>query len=165
MIRRRVQCATAALAVVVLAAVAPVLAQPSGRIPTVTRLVKIFSELETRIVDSAHAGDASALDAMLDAAFELRVGDAPGTPIPRDDWMRQARASTETHSRVAQMAVHDFGNVATVSFKDAATKPPRFIVDVWKRDGDAWKLAVRYQSDATGTKTGARRAPRIEKKY
>src|SRR4029079_17129866 len=79
MIRRGVQRATAPSAVVALALAAPAIGQPTGRIPTVTRLVKIFSELETRIVDSAHAGDASALDAMLDAAFELRVGDAPGT--------------------------------------------------------------------------------------
>jgi len=157
--------ATAALAAVALAATAPVLAQPSARIPTVTRLVKIFSELETRLVDSAHAGDASTLDAMLDANFEMRVADTPGTPVPRDEWIRRARASGETQPRLAQMAVHDFGDLATVSFAEAATKPPRFIVDIWKREGDGWKLAVRYQSDVTATKAGAQKPPHIEKKY
>ncbi|HEY3563657.1 MAG TPA: nuclear transport factor 2 family protein [Casimicrobiaceae bacterium] len=162
---RCVQRAGAALAVVALAAATPGQAQPSARVPTVTRLVKLFSELETRLVDSAHAGDASALDAMLDANFELRVGDAPGTPVPRDEWLRLARASGETQPRLSQMAVHGFGDLATVSFADAATKPPRFIVDVWKRDGDRWKLAVRYQSEVTATKAGVRKAPRIDKKY
>ncbi|HET9668152.1 MAG TPA: nuclear transport factor 2 family protein [Casimicrobiaceae bacterium] len=157
--------ATAALAVVALAVAAPAFAQPSGRIPTVTRLVKIFSELETRLVDSAHAADSMALDAMLDPGFEARVGDAPGTPIPRDEWMRLARASPETHPRLAQMAVHDFGTVAAVSFADTAMNPSRFIVDVWKREGDGWKLAVRYQGDVAATKAGTRRAPRVEKKY
>ena len=165
MTNRRRASATAAFAVVALVVATPALAQPSPRIPTVTRLVKIFSELETRLVESAHAADTAALDALLDPAFELRVADAPGTPVPRDDWMRLARASTETHPRIAQMAVHDFGDVATVSFADAAAAPARFIVDVWKREGDGWKLAVRYQSDVTAAKAGARSAPRIEKRY
>jgi hypothetical protein len=157
--------ATAVLAGIALAVAAPAFAQPSGRIPTVTRLVKIFSELETRIVDSARAPDTTALDAMLDPGFEARLGDAPGTPIPRDEWMRLARASPETHPRFAQMAVHDFGTVAAVSFADTTRSSSRFIVDVWKREGDGWKLAVRYQSDVTATKAGTRRAPRAEKKY
>jgi hypothetical protein len=157
--------ATAALAAVALAAAAPVFAQPSGRIPTVTRLVKIFSQLETRLVDSAHVQDTAVLDTMLAADFEMRIADAPGTPVPRDEWIRLARASGETQPRLSQMAVHDFGDLATVSFAEAAAKPPRFIVDVWTRDGDAWKLAVRYQSDVTATKAGARKSPRIEKKY
>jgi hypothetical protein len=157
--------ATAALAAVALAAAAPVFAQPSGRIPTVTRLVKIFSQLETRLVDSAHVQDTAVLDTMLAPDFEMRAGEMPGTPIPRDEWIRLARASPETQPRLAQMAVHDFRDIATVSFTDTATKPPRFIVDVWTRDGDAWKLAVRYQSDVTATKAGARKSPRIEKKY
>jgi hypothetical protein len=155
---------TAALAAVALAAAAPVIAQPSGRIPTVTRLVKIFSELETRLVDAAHAQDRSVLDAMLDPRFELREGDAPGTPIPRDEWMRLARTSAQTQPQLAQMAVHDFGTVATVSFADTASRPPRFIVDVWKRDGEGWKLAVRYRSDVAA-QAGTRKPPRIEKKY
>jgi hypothetical protein len=157
--------ATAALAAVALAAAAPVFAQPSGRIPTVTRLVKIFSQLETRLVDSAHVQDTAVLDTMLAPDFEMRAGEMPGTPIPRDEWMRLARTSAQTQPQLAQMAVHDFGTVATVSFADTASRPPRFIVDVWKRGGDGWKLAVRYQSDVTATKAGARKSPRIEKKY
>jgi hypothetical protein len=157
--------ATAGLVAVALAVAAPAFAQPSGRIPTVTRLVKIFSQLETRLVDSARAADTTTLDAMLDTNFELRLGEAPGTPVPRDEWLRQARASAPTHPRLGQMAVHDFGTVAAVSFADSTTSPSRFIVDVWKREGDGWKLAVRYQSDVTATKAGTRRAPRVEKKY
>jgi hypothetical protein len=157
--------ATAGLVAVALAVAAPAFAQPSGRIPTVTRLVKIFSQLETRLVDSAHVQDTAVLDTMLAPDFEMRAGEMPGTPIPRDEWIRLARASPETQPRLAQMAVHDFRDIATVSFTDTATKPPRFIVDVWKRGGDGWKLAVRYQSDVTATKAGARKSSRIEKKY
>ena len=55
--------------------------------------------------------------------------------------------------------------VPAVSFADTAMNPSRFIVDVWKRDGDGWQLAVRYQGDVAATKAGTRRAPRVEKKY
>ena len=152
--------AVAALAV----APAAVYAQATGRgVPTVTRLVKIFTELETTLAANAHASDASALDSMLEPAFEMRVGDAPGTPVPRDEWLRRVRAAPNTTPRFAQMAVHDFGDLAIVSFGDTTT-PTRFVVDAWKREGDAWKLAVRYQSDVTPPRTTSP-TPDIPKKY
>jgi hypothetical protein len=152
--------------------VMPALAQPSPqttRVPTVTRLVKLFSELEAGLVASAHSTDAGVLDRMLDPSFEMRVDSAPGTPIPRDAWMRQLRASTGQPPRIEQMAVHDFGDVAVVSFRETASDAalhPRFVVDCWKRDGDAWKLAVRYLSAApsSGTKRSAP-SKTIDKRY
>jgi hypothetical protein len=150
----------------------PALAQPSSqtsRVPTVTRLVKLFSELEAGLVASARSTDAGTLERMLDASFEMRVDTAPGTPIPRDAWMHQLRASTGQPPRIEQMAVHDFGDVAVVSFRDTASNAashPRFVVDCWKRDGDAWKLAVRYLSAApsSGTKRSAP-SKTIDKRY
>ena len=133
------------------------LAQPapaSGRIPTVTRLVKLFTGLEGDLVARTHAKDAAALDAILDPAFELRAGNAPGTPVPRDAWIRDARAAQRAPPLIEQMAVHDFGDIAIVSFRETAAGAStrrgsaRFVVDCWKRDGDSWKLAVRYASDA-----------------
>ena len=162
---RRLRCLTASLGVVALAVASVAAGQASGRIPTVTRLVKVFSELETRLTTAAHAQDEAALAAMLDPAFELREGAAPGTPVPREEWMRLARASPPAPPRLAQMAVHDFGAIATVSFADATATPARFVVDVWQREGDAWKLAVRYQAELTIAKSRAQKRPRIEKKY
>jgi hypothetical protein len=140
---------------VVLAALlaAPALAQPvqhSTGVPTVTRLVKLFSDLERGLGEKARAKDASALEATLDPSFEMRIGSAPGSPVPRDAWIQQARAATNESSRIEQMAVHDFGTVAVVSFveRDVGGNG-HFVVDCWKRDGDAWKLAVRYASDAS----------------
>ena len=138
--------------------IAPAFAQPSPpstRIPTVTRLVKLFTEREMDLAARAHAKDASALDAVLDASFELRTGSLPGTPVPRDTWIRNARAASSRPPRLEQMAVHDFGDIAIVSFREAAAGAAstrranqRFVVDCWKRDGDRWKLTVRYVSDA-----------------
>ena len=155
--------------------VAPALAQPapaSGRIPTVTRLVKLFTGLERDLVARTHAKDAAALDAILDPAFELRAGNAPGTPVPRDAWIRDARAAQRASPLIEQMAVHDFGDIAIVSFRETAAGAStrrgsaRFVVDCWKREGDAWKLAVRYAGDASLQSTPAARSPRtIDKRY
>ena len=156
-------------------AFAPAFAQPSphpGRIPTVTRLVKQFSELEAELVAKAHAKDASMLDDALDPAFEMRVGSAPGVPVPRDTWMREARAASLTSPRIAQMAVHDLGDVAIVSFRETDANArstrsarERFIVDCWKRDGDAWKLAVRYQTDASPDAVRSGTPKTLDKRY
>lgn len=143
----------------------------TDRIPTVTRLVRIFSELEAGLVTQAHATDTTALDQSLDASFEMRTSAAPGVPVPRDEWILQARAAQARPPRIDQMAVHDFGDVAVVSFREfAAPATParsprgRFVVDCWKRAGDGWKLAVRYVSDATSE--GIKPPPgTIDKRY
>ena len=162
-----------ALAIAALVAL-PAVAQPApptDRIPTVTRLVKLFSELEASLVTQAHATDTTALDQSLDASFEMRTGAAPGVPVPRDEWILQARAAPARPPRIDQMAVHDFGDVAVVSFREfAAPATParsprgRFVVDCWKRAGDGWKLAVRYVSDAASE--GVKPPPgTIDKRY
>jgi ketosteroid isomerase-like protein len=123
----------------------------TGRIPTVTRLVKIFHELEGALDAATRGGDATAAGRMLAEDFELRVASAPGNPTPRDEWLRLSVANPGPEMRAEQMAVHDFGTVAVVSFVQVAAsgdarKPSRDIatVDVWKRDGERWLLAVRY---------------------
>ena len=152
---------------------APALAQPApqaGNVPTVTRLVKMFSELERGLTEKAQAKDAGALDALLDPSFEMRVGAAPGVPVPREAWIRDARKSTAA-PRIEQMAVHDFGDVAVVSFRErnlragaASRGRDRFVVDCWKRDGNGWKLVVRYVSDA-GASAATPASGTIDKRY
>lgn len=153
------------------ATIAPALAQPvdqTSRVPTVTRLVKIFTDLEARLDAQAHSSDGAALAQMVDPAFEMRVGSSPGVPVPRDDWLRQAR--TASAAPIEQMAVHDFGAVAVVSFRRG---PPAggsggaaFIVDVWNRVGDGWRLATRYASDAASDSIPAIASPpTIDKRY
>src|SRR5437773_9642035 len=54
-----------------------------GRIPTVTRLVKIFAGLEEELAEKVRAGNADAVEKMLLADFELRAGPTPGEPTPK----------------------------------------------------------------------------------
>lgn len=141
---------------------------PAGRIPTVTRLVKIFFELETTLANDASAGDKAALERTLDPAFELRDGSVPGTPVPRADWIGGARSAQPRVGRIEQMAVHDLGTAALVSFRSVDESKPgkaRFVVDYWKRDGERWTLAIRYSSEVATP--AIRRSPpgTIDKRY
>jgi len=145
----------------------------AARVPTVTRLVKLFSELEATLATTLQH-DSVAAGRMLDPDFELRAGRAPGNPTPREDFLRRSLGQLNAY-RIEQMAVHDYGDVAIVSFLQAATASKKpgaptdvFTVDVWKRSGDGWVLAVRYAGPAGGAEAvipGADTEPPIRKRY
>lgn len=121
-------------------------AQAPGRIMTVTRSVKAFSELENQLDDARQGHDEAVLTKLLAANFEQRSGVAPSAPTPRADWLAQPPAAK---AQISQMAVHEYGNVAVVSFADAAQRA--FIVDVWNKADDHYALSVRYISAAKST--------------
>jgi len=157
------------IAVALCAGVSAQPAPQTGRIPTVTRLVKIFYELETELQTQARSADPAALEQSLDPSFEMRVGTSPGLPIPRDEWIRQARSAAAANRSIDQMAVHDLGAYAIVSFREvdpnAKSASQRFVVDCWKRDGDSWKLAIRYVSDLPVTSEKRTPAGTLDKRY
>ena len=92
------------VAIALLALAFALVASPSSAEPTfvatMSRGVKIFSQLEVRLGAAAHAQDRDAVDALLDENFELRQGAAPGIPIPRAEWHERiaARAPATTSS-------------------------------------------------------------------
>ena len=146
-----------------------------SRIPTVTRLVKAFMELESALESNIQAGNAAALEKTLTDDFELRTGALPSNPTPRAEWTRQALAKPHRSAAIEQMAVHDLGNHAIVSFLETSSAGGKrdpakdiFVVDVWKRAGDQWQLAIRYASPA-GSRDfvipGASKEMPIPKKY
>ena len=137
-----------------------------GNIPTVTRLVKIFLEREQALDAAVRGGDAQSLDRLLTDDFELREGAHPGSPVPRADWMRDVIGKRTANPSIEGMAVHDFGTVAIASFSESDPKATAFIVDVWRREGDVWKLAVRYATATSGRSSRATpRSDEIPKKY
>jgi len=119
-------------------------AQAPARVMTLTRTVKQFSELENQLDDALRAHDDAALAKLLAANFELRSGAAPGQPTPRAEWLAGA---LPPKPQISQMAVHEYGNVAVVSFADAAQHA--FVVDVWNKTDDHYALSVRYVSAAS----------------
>ena len=138
-------------------------AMPESRIPTVTRWVKLFTKLENNLAASLKARDEAALQNLLADDFELRTGSMPGSPMPRAEWTRSLLLRRDVRLQhdlvgysIEQMAGHELGNHAAVSFVEKRASgsgikaaPNIFVVDVWKRSGDDWKLAIRYASAAS----------------
>src|SRR5262249_43897120 len=56
-----------------------------GRVPTLTRLVKLFLEKESALGAAVRSGNAVALGAMLTDDFELRTGPRAASPVPRSE--------------------------------------------------------------------------------
>ena len=120
-------------------------AQTRSRTVTVTRQVRRFLELETALHDAQRAGDVATLERLLADDYELRAGRRAGQPVARAEWLAEIRRQPPPEVVLEQMAVHDRGDTAAVSFlarPDAGA--PLFIVDLWLRAGDDWKLQVRY---------------------
>ena len=141
-----------------------------GRVPTVTRLVKLFLEREDTLAAAMSRGDSAALAQTLSDDFELRTGARAAAPIPRAEFIAAAERTRPPARPAGRMAVHELGSVAIVSFVQGEdTRSAIFIVDVWRQETGDWKLAVRYASPA-GTSDfaipGAAPAqPEIPKKY
>ena len=143
------------IAVAVLAgAQEPVKPKLNPRIVTATRQVSMFSDLEIQMLKAVQKKDKAALQAMLTDDCVIEMPDAD--PLPGDEWVDSVMAKDFTLKSFAMREVFavDLGNAAVVKFErrqDATNKGKAeggefFVVDVWKKDGDAWKLANRFVS-------------------
>jgi hypothetical protein len=142
-----------AIVLVVFAASVPLAAlaqnrDAASRVPTVTRLVKLFLERETALIDAIRAGDAETIGSMLADDFELRTGTRAASPVPRAAFLQELARTRDGGGAVDRMAVHDLGSVAIASFRQGSGPGALFVVDVWRRAGADWKLAIRYASPA-----------------
>ena len=136
------------------AAQEPVKPKLNPRIVTATKQVTLFSGLEIQMLKAVQKKDKAALEAMLteDCVIEMPNAD----PLAGDEWVDSVMAKDYTLKSFAlrEVSVVDLGNAAVVKFErrqDASNKGKAdggefFIVDVWKKDGDSWKLANRFVS-------------------
>jgi ketosteroid isomerase-like protein len=138
-----------ALAIGLLASAEP----PPQRVPTVTRLVQLFSGLENDWMEAVRRRDEAAVTRILGDSFEMRSALAPSGPVPAGDWVRNAVHEFHLRSfRISEMAVRELGTVAVVSFRLAQEgelggkeeSAECFVADVWMRQDGAWKVAARY---------------------
>lgn len=121
----------------------------TGRVGTVTRLVKIFLDREEALSAAMRAGDTASLERMLTDDFELRAGARAASPVPRADFLKEVVRTLPAGEAPGRMAVHDLGNIAVVSFVQGDdAKRAIFVVDVWRQSGREWKLAIRYAAPA-----------------
>jgi hypothetical protein len=130
---------------ILLAALAPFASAGAQTKPALTRLTKLFHELETELLLAQRDGNRQALENRLTEDFELRVAARPGQPIARADWVSNSLQHKTLPMQIEQMAVHDEGPAAVASFllrPHSKREPPLFIVDTWVRDD--WRLRARY---------------------
>lgn len=134
------------------AAQEPVKPSLTPRIITATKQVSIFARLENQLLQALQKKDKAAAQALLSDDLNIEMPDAD--PLPGDDWLDSVMAKDYTLKSfvVRQMSAIDLGNAVVVkfdrlqeaSFKSAADNGEFFVVDVWQKTGDSWKLASRY---------------------
>jgi ketosteroid isomerase-like protein len=149
------------IAVTILAgAQEPVKPKLTPRIVTATRQVTMFSDLEIQMLKAVQKKDKAALESMLTEDCIIEMPDAD--PLAGDEWVDSVMAKDFTLKSFAMRNVFavDLGNAVVVKFErrqDAVNKGRAesgqfFVVDVWKKDGDTWKLANRFVSkNGSGT--------------
>jgi ketosteroid isomerase-like protein len=152
---------TAIILAASLAAVAqePVKPPLNPRIITATRQVTLFTGLERQLLQAVQKKDKAALQAMLTDDFQVEMPNAD--LMPGEDWVASVMAKEFTlkSSAIREMSVVDLGNAAVVKFerrqeanyKGSAVGGEFFVVDLWKKDGDTWKLANRFVSKSSAT--------------
>jgi Domain of unknown function (DUF4440) len=149
---------------------APSGGRPSFRITTRTRTVTIFSDLETSLMKAVQNKDTDTLKRLAADDFEVRRSSAPAQPIPIDDWLARELPNYDlSEFQISDMAVHMFGeNTASVSMryqqKAKVNGKDRsgsfFIVDLWTKQGNDWRLRVRYAAPA---ELGPAASPKADK--
>jgi hypothetical protein len=132
----------------------PVKPELNPRIVTATKQVVVFSALEKQMLAAVQKKDKAALKAMLTEETIIHLPDAD--PLPGDDWADSVMSKDfelKTFT-IRQMDVADLGTAAVVSYdriQDSTFKGIKdggefYVVDLWKKDGENWKLADRYVS-------------------
>ncbi|HZS27497.1 MAG TPA: nuclear transport factor 2 family protein [Candidatus Angelobacter sp.] len=139
---------------VLLAAQEPWKPPLTSRIKTSTRQVVLFTNLETQMLQAVQKKNQAALTAMLTDDFAIDMPNADR--MAGEDWVDSVMSKDFTLEKfgVHQMSVIDLGNAAVVKYErlqQATQKGDNengefFVIDLWKKDGDNWKLADRYVS-------------------
>ena len=116
-----------------------------------------FQSLELRLSGAIQMKDAPVLDALLakDFAFSAFVAGRAPVVMNRSEWLKTSEHYTLAGFEIRHLAARVFGNLAVVRLQPSrmATAGTSLdhsgefaVVDVWTKDGDAWKLSQRHLS-------------------
>ncbi|HKD81826.1 MAG TPA: nuclear transport factor 2 family protein [Candidatus Angelobacter sp.] len=148
------RCLLVLLTALVVSAQEPVKPALTPRIITATRQVSIFTDLERQLLTAIQKKDKQALQGLVTDDYVLEMPNAD--PLAGEDWTDSVLSKDFALKsfQVRQMSVADLGQTAVVKFdrlqratyKGKDDSGEFFVVDLWKKNGDAWKLANRYVS-------------------
>ncbi len=151
-----------------IAAQEPTQPKLTPHIITATKQVTLFTGLEQQMLQAVQKKDKAALEAMLNDDFAIEMPDAD--PLVAEDWIASVMAKDYSLKSftIRQMSAVDGGSFVLVKFdrvQEATSKgKPEggefFVIDLWKKAGDSWKLANRFVSKVSSVpftpKTDAR---------
>lgn len=133
-----------------------------------TRLVSILAGMEKQLNAGIQKKSKESITSLLTDDFEVWTPNQTGAPIPVEDWLADMTGDYNLKSsRLSEMSAKDFGDVVMFKFvanvqadtKGKDESGEYFVVDVWKKDGDSWKLSDRYISKAGAFKAPAAARP------
>ena len=116
-----------------------------------------FQTLETKLSGAIQAKNVAALDELLAKDFGFMAfleGRAP-VVLSRSEWLKTSEHYALIGFEIRNLAARVFGNVAVVRLQpyrlavagDSLGRSGEFaVVDVWTKDGNAWKLSARHLS-------------------
>ena len=116
-----------------------------------------FQTLETKLSGAIQAKNVAALDELLAKDFGFMAfleGRAP-VVLSRSEWLKTSEHYALIGFEIRHLAARVFGNVAVVRLQpyrlavagDSLGRSGEFaVVDVWTKDGNAWKLSARHLS-------------------
>ncbi|HKT48819.1 MAG TPA: nuclear transport factor 2 family protein [Candidatus Angelobacter sp.] len=129
------------------------------RIVTATKQVTTFTGIERQMLQAVQKKDKAALEAMLTEDCNLHLPDAD--LLAGEDWLASVMSKDFVLKSfmIRQLDVADLGNAAVVSYDRVQESTHKgqndggefYVVDLWKKDGDNWKLSDRYVSKVSST--------------
>jgi ketosteroid isomerase-like protein len=137
----------------------PVKPSLTPRIITATKQVTMFTGLEKQVLEAVQKKDKAALEAMLTDDFAIEMPDAD--QLAGEDWVDSVMAKDFTLKSfvIRQMSVTQLNDAAIVkydrlqesTYKGKPDGGEFFVVDLWQKDGNSWKLASRYVAKVSST--------------
>jgi hypothetical protein len=117
---------------------------------------KQFLDLETRVSGEIYTKNTAALDQLLakDFTFSLSLEGRAPEVMNRDEWLKTSEIYTLSGFAIRYLSARVFGDTAVVRLQPyrkatlgtTVDRSGEFAVDVWTRNGDAWKLSARFLS-------------------
>ena len=140
----------------------------NSRIMTATKQVTLFGGLEQQMLMAVKKKDKTALTAMLTDDFAIEM---PGADrLAGEDWVDSVMDKEFILKSfvLRDVSVTDWGDTAAVNYSrtQQATFKGRneggvfFVVDVWRKAGDSWKLAGRYVTKVGSISPNEKIAPK-----
>lgn len=130
----------------------PVKPSLTPRIITATRQVTIFTDLEKQMLRAIQSKDKAGLSNLVSEDCIIEMPDAD--PLTGEDWINTVLSKDYVLKSfvVRQVSVVDERDFAVVKFERVQQSTSKgkpdggefFVVDLWKKEGDSWKLANRY---------------------